>query len=343
MSGQGESAFDLVAAIVRLEKIRTILGPLPNVELYVSYLQRGKSYAINVLAPGGMGASKGVTLTAKFKNFFLEVAGRQKLREITQAQWVELWSILDELAKGECERAVAVVQNFRGSNQPNSNAETALTQQPRVTLEIDGKEVDLSVPEPIPWPHSIASWVDEVARVSSEVANIQFYFGDLLNQGIAAFGEVAAYARAMAVSGRDRETLRFYAWVARKVPKHRRVKELTFNHHRAVAALDQACQATLLARAVEENLPVKAVQQIASCKSAVLTPATVGTSRAVHCLVTERIYKDLEKFAADWDCTVDRVVQLAVVQYMLAKRAEARQQLVAMEALVPAASSSEPA
>jgi hypothetical protein len=194
------------------------------------------------------------------------------------------------------------------------------------TLEIEGIEIDLTTPAAVPWAGTVAAWVDEVARVSAEVSNVQFFFGDLLNQGIAAFGEDDAYARALEVSGRDRETLRFYSWVSKKVPPARRVKELTFNHHRAVAALEAGCQAILLARAVEENLSVKDVQQIAACKSTNLTSSTLSTGRAVRCMVPGRIYKDLEQFAADFECTVDEVVQRAVVQFMLARREAVRQQ-----------------
>ncbi|MFY9803894.1 MAG: hypothetical protein WA211_10045 [Candidatus Acidiferrales bacterium] len=205
-----------------------------------------------------------------------------------------------------------------------------MTSQPAVTLEIDGAEIDLTTPAAAPWSGTVEQWVDEVARVSAEVNNLQFYFGDLINQGIAAFGE-AAYARAMVVSGRDRETLRFYAWVAKKVPQSRRVKELTFNHHRAVAALHPACQATVLSRAVEESLTVKDVQQIAACKPTSLTPSAVASGRAVHCLVPVSIFKDLEKFATDFESTIDEVVARAVVKYMLDRRQAARQELAAHE------------
>jgi hypothetical protein len=206
-----------------------------------------------------------------------------------------------------------------------------VSEQPEVTLELDGQEVDLTTPAPAPWPGTIAAWSEEVARTNAAVANLQFYFGDLINQGIAAFGEVAAFAQATIVAGCKPETLRFYAWVAKKVPDARRVKELTFNHHRAVAALHPACQATLLARAVEEDLSVRDVQQIAACKSTSLTPSMLPKGRAVHCMVPGSVYKDLEQFAADFECTVGVVVARAVVQYTQARRQAARQELEAYQ------------
>jgi hypothetical protein len=45
--------------------------PLPNAEVYSNYLQRGEKYAVEVLAPAGTVASKGIAVTAKLKQFFL--------------------------------------------------------------------------------------------------------------------------------------------------------------------------------------------------------------------------------------------------------------------------------
>ena len=39
-------------------------------DVYIGYLARGKKYATEVLAPGGLRASKGITITAKLKKFF---------------------------------------------------------------------------------------------------------------------------------------------------------------------------------------------------------------------------------------------------------------------------------
>lgn len=320
---------------VALDKLALLGGPLPNAEVYYGYLQRGKQYAISVLTSGGMVASKGVTVTAKLKKFFLVTTGTQDLKEITAAQWEALWEKLEALAREGNKQAAEAVENICCTcNEQSSSVMVAAAtrEQPTVTLEINGAEVDLAVPEPAPWQGTIAAWSDEVARTSAEVANVQFYFGDLINQGVAAFGEVAAYAQATVVAGCEPETLRFYAWVARKVPPARRVKQLTFNHHRAVAALEPVHQATLLSRAVEEKLSVKAVQQIAACKPTSLTPSTLPTGRAVHCLVPGSIYKDLEQFAADFECTVDEVVQRAVVQFILARRQAARQELASYQA-----------
>ncbi len=85
-------------------------GALPNVEVYNGYLQRGKKYAIEVLAPGGMVASKGTTVTAKLKKYMLARAGTDNLLNITVPQWEAIWSTLDAVAENGKDEAVALVE-----------------------------------------------------------------------------------------------------------------------------------------------------------------------------------------------------------------------------------------
>ena len=85
-------------------------GPLPNVEVYNGYLQRGKKYAVEVLMPGGMGASKGTTVTAKLKKYMLATAGTDDLLTITVPQWEAIWATLDGAAKNGNAEAVALVE-----------------------------------------------------------------------------------------------------------------------------------------------------------------------------------------------------------------------------------------
>jgi excisionase family DNA binding protein len=85
-------------------------GGLPNVDAYNGYLRRGKNFTVEVLAPGGMGASKGTTATAKLKKYFLMVTGKAELKEITVPQWEALWADLDTMAKAGNEKAAAAVE-----------------------------------------------------------------------------------------------------------------------------------------------------------------------------------------------------------------------------------------
>jgi|ERR1700723_2319231 len=85
-------------------------GGLPTVDGYNGYLARGKKYTVEVLVPGGMGASRGTTATAKLKKFFLLTTGKADLKEITVPQWETLWAQLDALAKQGNEQAAATVE-----------------------------------------------------------------------------------------------------------------------------------------------------------------------------------------------------------------------------------------
>jgi hypothetical protein len=85
-------------------------GALPRVDVYIDYLARGKKYAIEVLVPGGMKASKGTTVTGKLKKYFLAAAGTDDLLKITVPQWEAIWATLDAVAKEGNQKAVAAVE-----------------------------------------------------------------------------------------------------------------------------------------------------------------------------------------------------------------------------------------
>jgi hypothetical protein len=85
-------------------------GALPNVLVYNGYLQRSRNYAIEVLAPGGLEASKGTTITGKLKKYLLVRAGTDDLLNITVPQWEAIWATLDAVAKQGNEKAVALVE-----------------------------------------------------------------------------------------------------------------------------------------------------------------------------------------------------------------------------------------
>jgi hypothetical protein len=105
----------------RLARYVAAPGELPNVEAYNGYLQRGKKYAIEVLATGGMGASKGLTITAKLKKYMLATAATEYLMHITVPQWEAIWATLDALAEQGNEKAVAAVEEVVRRAQPRSN------------------------------------------------------------------------------------------------------------------------------------------------------------------------------------------------------------------------------
>jgi hypothetical protein len=61
------------------------------------------------------------------------------------------------------------------------------------------------------------------------------------------------YEQALLATRLDIGTLQNFAYVARKVPRSVRHELLSFEHHRAVARLDEAAQKQWIATAIEEN------------------------------------------------------------------------------------------
>ena len=86
--------------------------PLPNIDMYNSFLLRGKDYATRVLLPGGMRADKGRTVTSKLKTCLLRMSGANDLKEITVRQWESIWAALDNAAKSGNENAVTFLEEI---------------------------------------------------------------------------------------------------------------------------------------------------------------------------------------------------------------------------------------
>ena len=68
---------------------------------------------------------------------------------------------------------------------------------------------------------------------------VQWWIADWMEFGETHFGE--EYAQAVGELYKP-ETIRGFQWVAGKIPPERRIAELSFGHHRAVAALSDAEQ-----------------------------------------------------------------------------------------------------
>lgn len=80
-------------------------------------------------------------------------------------------------------------------------------------------------------------------------SGVQFWIGDLIRYGDGAFGEKASQEY-------DDNSIRNFAWVAEKIPSVRRLTNLSFSHHQAVASLDPIEQTRWLKKAVDEDLSV---------------------------------------------------------------------------------------
>lgn len=82
---------------------------------------------------------------------------------------------------------------------------------------------------------SIESWRQMGERIQAVTDLSAWWIGDWLIYGQKHY--VGRYRRAMEGTSLHYQTLRNYAWVARKFNPDRRRKELTFHHHMEVAAL----------------------------------------------------------------------------------------------------------
>jgi hypothetical protein len=87
-----------------------------------------------------------------------------------------------------------------------------------------------------------------VARLGSASA---WWTGDWIIYGEREYG--ARYKAALEITALDHQTLRNYAWVARRFPTSRRRDSLSFQHHAEVAGLAPAEQDLWLGRAEREH------------------------------------------------------------------------------------------
>jgi hypothetical protein len=92
----------------------------------------------------------------------------------------------------------------------------------------------------LPTDLSIDDWQNigqDICRISNASA---WWLGDWLIFGTDKYPD--RYRRAIAETSLDYQTLRNYAWIARRFPRERRRSSLSFQHHVEVAALSEAEQ-----------------------------------------------------------------------------------------------------
>jgi len=96
-------------------------------------------------------------------------------------------------------------------------------------------------------PPSFDEWQDAVAFAQRAESGVAWWIGDLLNYGEAQFGEM--YTQAMDATGLAYQTLADAKYVARRVEFSVRTENLSFSHHKIVAAMDQKDQTRWLKKA----------------------------------------------------------------------------------------------
>ncbi|MEV8364469.1 novobiocin biosynthesis transcriptional regulator NovE [Streptomyces niveus] len=118
---------------------------------------------------------------------------------------------------------------------------------PYAGLEVSAERTRLRIPRDL----SLEAWCRLGGRILAVCDSSVWWIGDWLVFGQNQYGD--RYRRAMKETKLDYQTLRNYAWVARKFEPSRRRDSLTFQHHMEVAALSEAEQDHWLDFAVRLN------------------------------------------------------------------------------------------
>jgi hypothetical protein len=164
---------------------------------------------------------------------------------------------------------------------------------------------------------SYAEWAcagQQLARISHGVA---WALGDWLLYGQVRYP--SRYRDALAATQLDYQTLRNYAWVARRVPPSRRRDTLSFQHHAEVASLPDAEQELWLGRAERLRWSRNRLRRELADRPAEadLKPPTAVTVRVAVAAAREQRWRqaasksaqELEEWLADaLDCAADAVL-----------------------------------
>jgi hypothetical protein len=111
----------------------------------------------------------------------------------------------------------------------------------------------------LPRQLSFDRWLGIGAKLSAVCTSAAWCLGDWLVFGERAY--TGRYQQAIEQTSLDYQTLRNYAWVARRFAMSRRRDTLSFGHHAEVAALPEAEQDFWLRKAEEHRWPVKQLRQ----------------------------------------------------------------------------------
>jgi hypothetical protein len=106
---------------------------------------------------------------------------------------------------------------------------------------------------------SFDKWVGVGKQLSVIASSSAWCLGDWLVYGEAAFN--GRYRDAVELTSLDYQTLRNYAWVARRFPMSRRRDVLSFAHHTEAAALPEPEQDFWLRKAEEHEWSVKRLRR----------------------------------------------------------------------------------
>lgn len=100
-------------------------------------------------------------------------------------------------------------------------------------------------------------WTVDVFVLCRWGGRVQFYIGDAIIFGQKKFGESYSQALNPDDLGMEMQTIYNYVWVCRAIPPERRRGELSWEHHKLVAAQPPDLQDYWLARAAEEHMSTR--------------------------------------------------------------------------------------
>jgi hypothetical protein len=104
-----------------------------------------------------------------------------------------------------------------------------------------------------------------------------WFYGDLMVFGQERFGE--RYSQVLEASDYTDDALRLAEWVAKKFPPERRYPELSFSHHKEVAALPPKEADRLLAKAIEKGWSKRDIRSVINSKLAWEEPTESGENK----------------------------------------------------------------
>lgn len=118
-------------------------------------------------------------------------------------------------------------------------------------LSVDARAVTKRTTLALPKGMTIGAWRSLGRQIFVISDSSAWWLGDWLIYGQSAYPD--RYKKAIADTSLDYQTLRNYAWVARRFVPHRRRERLSFQHHAEVASLPEGEQDIWLLRAEQHG------------------------------------------------------------------------------------------
>jgi hypothetical protein len=163
--------------------------------------------------------------------------------------------VADQLAGAQGSRGGTIARRGAGGRESEVTAGRSLGVRPSGQQPGSGSG-QILVPRTgleLPGRLRFEAWLHIGAQLSVAATSSAWCLGDWLIYGQAAYA--GRYRAAIEQTSLDYQTLRNYAWVARRIPVSRRRDDVSFGHHAEVAALPQPEQDFWLRKAGELGWP----------------------------------------------------------------------------------------